>query len=135
MESLDNKVEDKQNINKNIISNKINIKDSEQNKNIDKIKFINSNENIKNQLKRNKNQNNNLNKQILNKMGIINNKSDSYKIKQKRIKDNYSYYFKLKEKAKKWANKMNDWKNKRWMLFFFEYDTSMSIIHWNFIVN
>ena len=38
---------------------------------------------------------------ILKKMGIINNKSDSYKIKQKRIKDNYSYYFKLKEKAKK----------------------------------
>ena len=101
LESLDNKVEDKQNINKNIISNKINIKDSKKNKNIEKIKFINSNENIKKQLKRNKNQNNNLNKQILNKMGIINNKSDSYKIKQKRIKDNYSYYFKLKEKAKK----------------------------------
>ena len=59
-------------------------------------------------IKRNKNQNNNLNKQILNKIRIIlsrdnidNNKSDSYKIKQKRIKDNYSYYFKLKEKAKK----------------------------------
>ena len=112
IESLEIKDEYKKDINKYIINKQIISKDIEQNQKIDKMNNFHSNENIKKNIKVYINQNKNDIKKIYNKSeinlskGNMNNKSNSYKMKPRRIIDNYSYYFKLKEKEKISANKI-----------------------------